>query len=299
MKQIQWNDHILSGLCLGTVQLGLQYGVANTKGQPSSEESNKILAAVTEKGINCFDTAIAYGNSEEVLGDFFRQKEEKFYVITKISSQELHSDPDILQNSLQRLHIKRIFAVLLHDSILLDNSEEFSLKAGWIKEKYTDYVGVSIYTDEEFSKAVLNPWVDIIQIPFNLFDQRAISLGWIEKAKANNKLLFIRSIFLQGLLLLDSKTAETKVPGSGVLLTQLDAIRDELQLARGELALSFVVNNVPEAVIIFGSETRDQALQNIENFEQTCTLDSEMLNTLFTTFQATPESIYSPSRWNK
>jgi aryl-alcohol dehydrogenase-like predicted oxidoreductase len=189
--------------------------------------------------------------------------------------------------------------VLLHDSILLDNSEEFSLKAGWIKEKYTDYVGVSIYTDEEFSKAVLNPWVDIIQIPFNLFDQRAISLGWIEKAKANNKLLFIRSIFLQGLLLLDSKTAETKVPGSGVLLTQLDAIRDELQLARGELALSFVVNNVPEAVIIFGSETRDQALQNIENFEQTCTLDSEMLNTLFTTFQATPESIYSPSRWNK
>jgi aryl-alcohol dehydrogenase-like predicted oxidoreductase len=299
MKQIEWNDHALSGLCLGTVQLGLQYGIANTQGQPSSEESNKILAAVTEKGINCFDTAIAYGNSEQVLGDFFRQSEEKFYVITKISSQELHSDPDILQNSLQRLHIKRIFAVLLHDSILLDNAEEFALKADWIKERYTDYVGVSIYTDEEFSKAVSNPRVDIIQIPFNLFDQRAVALGWIEKAKTNNKLLFIRSIFLQGLLLLDSTTAETKVPGSGVFLTQLDAVRDELQLTRGELALSFVVNSAPEAIIIFGSETRDQALQNIENFEQTRTLDSEMLNTLFKTFQATPESIYSPSCWNK
>ena len=299
MKQIQWNDHTLSGLCLGTVQLGLQYGIANTQGQPSSEESNKILAAVTEKGINCFDTAIAYGNSEQVLGDFFRHSEEKFYVITKISSQELLSNPDILENSRQRLNLDRMFAVLLHDSVLLDNGPEFALKMGYIKEKYTDNVGVSIYTDEEFSKAVANPWVDIIQIPFNLFDQRAISLGWIEKAKTNNKLLFIRSIFLQGLLLLDSKTAETKVPGSGVLVTQLDAVADELALTRGELALSYVANSAPEAIIIFGSETCDQALQNIENFEQTRTLDSERLNTLFKIFQAMPESIYSPSRWNK
>lgn len=299
MKQIEWNDHTLSGLCLGTVQLGLQYGIANTIGQPSSEESNKILAAVTEKGINCFDTAIAYGNSEQILGDFFRYSGDKFYVITKISSQELCSDPTALENSRQRLNLDRIFAVLLHDSILLDNGLEFSIKADWIKEKYADFVGVSIYTDEEFSKAVLNPLVDIIQIPFNLFDQRAISLGWIEKAKANNKLLFIRSIFLQGLLLLDPKTAETKVPGSGVLLTQLDAVADELALTRGELALSFVVNAAPEAIIIFGSETRDQALQNIHNFEQIRKLDFKMLNTLFKTFQATPESIYSPSGWNK
>ncbi|MFA6188549.1 MAG: aldo/keto reductase [Sulfuricurvum sp.] len=299
MKQILWNNHPLSRLCLGTVQLGLSYGIANTKGKPTAEESGKILSAVTQSGINCFDTALAYGNSEQVLGNFFRHKDEKFYIITKISSKELLSNPAILENSLQRLKLDKIFAVLLHDSILLDNTAEFALKMGYIKEKYTDYVGVSIYTNEEFSKAVVHPLIDIIQIPFNLFDQRAISLGWIDKAKKNNKLLFIRSIFLQGLLLLDPKAADEKVSGSGILLEKIDTLAHELILTRAQLALSFVMSAAPDAVIIFGCETYDQALQNIENFEQIQNLTPDTMDTLFTLFNATPESIYLPSKWQQ
>lgn len=299
MKQVIWNNHHLSRLCLGTVQLGLSYGIANSKGKPTSEESDKILSAVTENGINCFDTAIAYGNSEQVLGDFFSHTEKKFHVITKLSSQHLSSQPDILSDSLRRLRQNRLFAVLLHDSTLLENPLEFEQKVRYIKDRYTDYAGLSIYTHGEFSQAVLSPAVDIIQIPFNLLDQRAVSRGWIDEAKKANKLLFIRSIFLQGLLLLDPQTADQKVPGSGVWLEKIDALAHNLSLTKAQLALSFVMSAAPDAVIIFGCETYDQALQNIENFEQIQNLAPDTMNTLFTLFNAIPASIYLPSQWQQ
>ncbi|MBQ8699417.1 MAG: aldo/keto reductase, partial [Schwartzia sp.] len=61
----------MSGLCLGTVQLGMKYGVNNELGrQPTRKESYDVLQAALELGIDCFDTASAYGNAETVLGDF-------------------------------------------------------------------------------------------------------------------------------------------------------------------------------------------------------------------------------------
>jgi aryl-alcohol dehydrogenase-like predicted oxidoreductase len=58
----------LSKLCLGTAQLGLDYGVNNLTGKPRFEESRAIIQTALESGITAFDTAPAYGDSEEILG---------------------------------------------------------------------------------------------------------------------------------------------------------------------------------------------------------------------------------------
>ena len=63
MKFIKYNDDKLSKLSLGTVQFGLDYGIANIQGQPSQEDVDNIIQYVYENDINCFDTAQAYGNS--------------------------------------------------------------------------------------------------------------------------------------------------------------------------------------------------------------------------------------------
>ncbi len=60
--------HGFSRLTLGTVQLGLPYGIANQTGQPDYRTSLEIVAAALEGGINSFDTASSYGNGEQVLG---------------------------------------------------------------------------------------------------------------------------------------------------------------------------------------------------------------------------------------
>ncbi len=59
---------MLRKLAIGTAQFGLRYGVANSAGQVAPAEAAKILARAREAGVTALDTAIAYGNSEEVLG---------------------------------------------------------------------------------------------------------------------------------------------------------------------------------------------------------------------------------------
>ena len=65
---------------LGTVQMGLAYGVANTTGQPALAEVNAILTNASELGIDLLDTASAYGNSEEVIG---KLADGQFKIVSK------------------------------------------------------------------------------------------------------------------------------------------------------------------------------------------------------------------------
>ena len=55
-------------LALGTAQFGLNYGIANRKGQISLREAEQILDAAWEAGVNTLDTAIGYGDAESKLG---------------------------------------------------------------------------------------------------------------------------------------------------------------------------------------------------------------------------------------
>ena len=60
----------MSKLILGTVQMGLDYGVNNSSGKISNKESFEILSLAFSNGINILDTAEVYGNSHQIIGDF-------------------------------------------------------------------------------------------------------------------------------------------------------------------------------------------------------------------------------------
>ena len=53
-------------LCIGTVQLGMDYGITGQK-QPSVEQACEILDYATQNGIKTIDTANAYGTAEDVV----------------------------------------------------------------------------------------------------------------------------------------------------------------------------------------------------------------------------------------
>ena len=83
----------ISKLILGTAQLGLKYGIANINGKPDFKKSLNLLEFAWTNGINTFDTAPTYGNSEKILGKFIstKNKNEKkiFVIITKLQSIRL------------------------------------------------------------------------------------------------------------------------------------------------------------------------------------------------------------------
>jgi len=299
MKFIEYNDDTLSKLSLGTVQFGLNYGIANTQGQPSQEDVNKIIEYVYENDINCFDTAQAYGNSEEVLSKSIDGKKDIF-VISKLKSNLFKND--LLENinkSLANLKIDFLYGLLLHDSELLyDWKEEYTaIIERLIENKKIKYFGVSIYTNEDFELAVENPSITFIQIPFNIFDQRAISEDWFKKAKENNKLIFIRSVFLQGLLLMDINKVPENLKIAKKYLYIFESYCDKMRISKNELALSFVDTIAKESLILFGCDNIDQAQENITSFNNLKELDKTIMENIINDFKDMDDKIYNPTKW--
>lgn len=300
MQTIKWKDENLSKLCLGTVQFGLNYGVANTEGQVSLEEATKILDFSISKGINTFDTAKAYGSSEKVLNTYFKEKNSiNPFIISKISSDLFSLELTKFISEISSFN--NLFALLLHDNEKLYSWTKKDTQ--YIKElkakNIIKYFGASIYTDEEFNKALENDEIEIIQIPFNIFDQRAISLKWLEKAKKRDKLIFIRSIYLQGLLLMDINKVPVHLADAKEYLEKLVNYANILDISVNELCLFFVNQVAKNSILLFGCDNLTQAKENIQLFNLQKTIDAAVLENLQRDFSNIEEEIYNPTKWNK
>ena len=71
----------MNKLALGTVQFGLDYGVANISGKINTSEAKNILEFAKKSKIDLIDTAIDYGDSEKVIG---KSSIYNFKIVTKL-----------------------------------------------------------------------------------------------------------------------------------------------------------------------------------------------------------------------
>ncbi len=299
MKFITFNKQKISKLSLGTVQFGLDYGIANSEGKPTQSHVDEIVNYIYKNGINCFDTAQAYGNAEEVLGKSLVDKSD-VVIVSKLKSElfEDNLEKNILK-TLDNLQQKTIFGLLLHDSQLLYrwSQKHSSLVQQLVEDKKIDYFGVSIYSNEDFNLAITNDNIQIIQIPFNLFDQRAVTQRWLERAKEANKLIFIRSIFLQGLFFMKREALKGNLIKAKPYLEKLRELEQRLNLSTAELAMAYVESVAKESILLFGCDSLAQAKENILNYEQLAILKKESLDEIRELFSTIPEEITNPTLW--
>jgi len=195
-------------IALGTVQFGLDYGVSNISGQVSISEVTDILLEAEACGINTLDTAISYGNSEDILG---RVGVSQFNVITKLPAiaDEICSVNSWVNNhilsSLDKMNLHRLTGVLMHRSsdFLSSRGKLLFQSLQQLKtDGLIDKIGASIYNPGELD-ALEGHGVnlDIVQAPFNVLDRRLESSGWLKKLNLLGVEVHTRSVFLQGLLL--------------------------------------------------------------------------------------------------
>lgn len=193
-------------VALGTAQFGLDYGISNTAGQVSQAEVETILARARSGGIVTVDTAAAYGSSETALG---AACVSSFQVVSKLNGQAADiPQPDAvdraLSASLQRLNLTSLYGYLVHDPALL-----LSPQGDRIYRRMTELrdqglvqkIGVSAYTPAEIETLSGRYDLDLVQIPLNPLDAR-----WddtLPALKSAGTEIHCRSIFLQGLLLMD------------------------------------------------------------------------------------------------
>lgn len=195
-------------LAIGTAQLGSAYGIANTSGILPEKEMKKILDRATLEGINTIDTAKSYGESEIILGN---SCVDNFKVITKLptvpdSCLNIEKWLDnYIERSLISLKLKKIYGILLHNpNQLLSDSGKVLFRAleNYKKNGVISKIGISIYSPSQLDLILPKFSIDIVQAPFNIVDRRILNSGWLEKLSKKNIETHIRSVFLQGLLLM-------------------------------------------------------------------------------------------------
>lgn len=195
-------------LALGTVQFGMNYGIANKHGQVADKEVERILDLAFANSVQTLDTAMDYGQSEACLG---ANGVADFNVVTKLSAI-----PDEVTNveewvhtkveaSLARLNASSLKGLLLHRPAQLSGSHGPALAKALCDLKNAgliEKIGVSIYSPEELPSILDACSIDLVQAPFNLIDRRLASSGWLQKLHESEVEIHTRSTFLQGLLLM-------------------------------------------------------------------------------------------------
>lgn len=202
-------------LALGTAQFGSDYGIANKRGQIRGSEARSILAAASSYGIDMLDTAVAYGECETMLGQLGVAGAN---IVTKLPELPRNCvDPeawvlDAVENSLRRLRISCLYGVLLHRPEDLLRTSGAQLYSGLVRAKslgLVEKLGISIYQPDELDSLCDRFRFDIVQAPFNVLDRRLLLSGWLTKLSVSGVELHARSVFLQGLLLMQPHTRPT------------------------------------------------------------------------------------------
>jgi aryl-alcohol dehydrogenase-like predicted oxidoreductase len=195
----------MNRIVLGGAQLGLPYGILNGGETLSREEVARILDTAVDRGIDSIDTAIAYGQSESIIGE---TSQNRFNIISKLPplpvdisnvSEWVHSQ---VQGSLSRLKCTSLDALLLHRPQDLTGAQGVELYAAiesLMAEKMIHRFGVSIYSPDDLEGIIDTFEIHVVQAPLNVFDRRI--LGVTDQLSALNIEVHVRSVFLQGVLI--------------------------------------------------------------------------------------------------
>lgn len=247
-------------LILGTVQFGLNYGINNTQGLPEKKNVFQILSYAYESGIRYIDTAELYGNAHDLIGEFHKlNPAKKFEIITKFPHEFDNSLDDKINTYLDQLAVNHLHAILFHsfDSYIKHQSE--------LKDKINNVVkiGVSVYTNAQMEEVINDANIDIIQLPFNLFDNIHLRGELLKKAKEKNKIIHTRSAFLQGLFF-TKKDNPNKIRVK--LEKELDLISEissKYSISIGAIALNYCLHQPQIDGVLIGVDSLAQLKENI------------------------------------
>jgi hypothetical protein len=196
-------------LALGSVLFGLDYGVASPMRRVQQAEVNEILSEAARNGIDLVDTAIEYGASEDVLG---RAGVAGWSIVTKLPPLPANCN-DIeswifskIRESLGRLGVDRLAGLLLHRPEQIFSSFGDEILKSLVRSKaagLVEKIGVSVYSPDDLGPILERFQLDVVQAPISILDRRLVVSGWARELRRRGIEVHARSVFLQGLLLLD------------------------------------------------------------------------------------------------
>jgi aryl-alcohol dehydrogenase-like predicted oxidoreductase len=288
-------------LALGTVQFGLDYGISNSQGQSSRAEVSEILQLAQQEGIDLLDTAPGYGDAEAIVGEAISTL-PNMNVMTKVSA--LTENPseiigssveEAFNKSCERLGRNSLYCLMVHrcQDLLGPNGPALADAMVSLKNQgRVERIGISTH-DVDQAKLVARRFpIDLVQMPLNVLDQRLLSSTVFEDFQRANIELHVRSVFLQGVLLMSpaelpdflNPLTETLVAFHAMLkLTGLSMLAGALAFARQQEALSRIIVGV-------ASKRQLEGLLTAYSEAENCEVD-------FSEFARQEEILINPGKW--
>ncbi len=280
-------------IALGTVQFGLDYGISNKNGVPNDNQLKSILEVAKNANISILDTANAYGNSEERLGEL---SNNQFEIVTKFS--KVNSERELLEqleNSLQKLKLNKIYGYLAHNAdVLIEKPNLWDVLKKAKSENKIQKIGFSLYYPEQLNKLLeLNIIPDLVQLPYSILDRKfEESLEILKKLGTE---IHVRSVFLQGLYFMNPNELPIKLNSLNSTLVDFNTICEQNKVSIASTALNFVVSNPNIDKVVIGVENANQLQTNIDMISSW--KFNENLFSRIKSIQIQDKNLLNPANW--
>ena len=309
MKYTEKNGLKLSAFQLGTVQLGMDYGITGKTEKPDAAYAEEILNTALKCGVNTLDTANNYGDSERVIGNWLKKTEEEKrpLVITKIAPFD-HSSEEALRADIRR-QTERSLATLgveTVDILMLHNFDDYLKDPEIVKEEFKKLkeegkariIAASAYSEHDY-RVIAASGFEAVQIPLNAFDFSRIDDGGIAALEAAGVSVFVRSVFLQGLVFMDPDNLPDRMKFAEGELRKYRALADKFGMAPEVLAASFALSVPGVTSLVLGCQTPEQVIANAELIDKTRKLTEGEMEELRSAFSGIERKVIDPRLWNK
>jgi aryl-alcohol dehydrogenase-like predicted oxidoreductase len=289
-------------LGLGTAQFGLDYGVSNARGKTAPQEVARILSYARSEGIDLLDTAALYGDSEAAIGAAL-VPDPSFRIVTKtpVSRAPRIGDAEALElrqtfaRSLARLGRPQVYGLLVHAAgdLLKPGGERLWQAMAELKDAgLVAKIGYSVYSGADLEALLGRFQPDLVQVPVNALDQRLVRNGYLAQLKRMGVEVHARSIFLQGLLLLEPQAVPPHMRGSGDELDGYAAFLRQHGLSRLEGALQFIRTVDGVDVALIGVNDEPQLRDCVAAFRGSASAQID-----FSVLSCSRDSLLDPSTW--
>ena len=294
-------------LCLGTVQFGMDYGIRGGR-KPPLRDALAMLDYATHNGVDAIDTAVAYGDSESVVGEFLRlgaMPRDRLFVVSKFGLPRRpsgrctpHDAAFIgrqLDESLKRLHTDYVDAYVCHDASAVGDPVVVESMLRMRSCGKARHVGFSVYEPEDATASSDACGIDFVQLPFSIFDQRMALRGVLSRLSERGVDVHSRSAFVQGLALM----SEDEVPGS------LEQARPYVALFRKSCrdlgipprtaAMAFVRRRHEISHLVFGVDDMAQLAENVSSFH--ADVPAAAIDEIARKLEGIPPELVMPNKW--
>jgi len=303
MDTVFFKELCFSRLMLGTVQFGLKYGIANKAGLPSYKSAKEIISCAWHGGVNCFDTASSYGQSEEILGRIFTELgiAGKVTVASKIYAMPQDLSPAQAEKNVRKSVIKSL--ELLHlDALpicMFHREQDYRYMDALVKcrqEGLLRYTGLSVYSPEAAIAAIKDGRIDTLQVPANLLDHRFRKAGIFKFAAERRIAVFVRSVYLQGLLLMPESDIIPELRDVIPVRRKLKEIGLNAGITMKSLAVRYLMGIEGITCLLAGVDSVEQMKENLNLFSDE-PLKPEIVEDVERAVPDMPEKILLPYQW--